>query len=97
MSLTTNGTSKIDWHAYRATIATTFQEVSKREIDPNNINNEIDLLETIIKISAQESSGSIKTTNTKKRNTPWWNEEFQAAMKESHKAFKQKENPQQKT
>ena len=38
-------------------------------------------------MAAQESSGSIKTTNTKKRNTPWWNEECQAAMKESHKAF----------
>ena len=62
---------KIDWHAYRTTIATsTFQEVSKREINPNNINKEIDLLETIIKMAAQESSGPIKTTNTKKRNTP---------------------------
>ena len=78
---------KVDWHAYKTTITTTFQEVSKREIDPNNINKEIDLLETTTKMAAQESSDPIKNTNTKKRNTPWWNEECQAAMKESHKAF----------
>ena len=38
-------------------------------------------------MAAQESSGSMKTINTKKRNILWWNEECQAAMKESHKTF----------
>ena len=51
-------------------------------------------------MTAQESFGSIETINTKKRNTFWWNEECQKAMKESHKTFNKtfkKENLQQKT
>lgn len=38
-------------------------------------------------MAAQESSGPIKTTNTKKSNTHWWNEDRQAAMEESDNAF----------
>ena len=38
-------------------------------------------------MTAQESSDQIKTIIAKKINTAQWNEECQAAMKESHKVF----------
>lgn len=51
---------KMDLCIYKTIIANTLQKAPDHEIDSDNINQEIELLETIINTAAQESSGPTK-------------------------------------
>ena len=78
---------KIDWSKYKKK-KNDLQNPSLHDIDLTKLNGAIETFESNINTAAQEASPPRKPKNNndnkKKHSTPWWNEECQAAQKESH-------------
>ena len=80
-----------DWDKYRFIIEDNLER-NKLSVDENNINHEVEIFTNIISQAAQNAIGHT-TSEFRKPPVPWWSDECDSALKQSHKAL----NKYQKT
>ncbi|XP_053980769.1 uncharacterized protein LOC128877466 [Hylaeus volcanicus] len=79
---------KADWHKYKESINHSLTQIElDQELNPDNTDETIDTFLPIINSAIVAATGNSKTKTTRKRFTPWWDDDGKTALQKNHHAF----------